>query len=136
MHPIGYTLAVLVLSIAPHPVHWLLYSTLPCASCGCIKLSSMAPHHVHLSGICLILVTQTFYPSSLSVLFNKNVYPTSLYNPLLFLLIYLNHIRLYKTLPYRSYTLVFFYLLFIYIYVHFYVFIYYYYYHALGISFY
>ncbi len=61
--------------------------------------------------------------------------PLLMYDPLLFLLIYLNHIRLYKTLSYRSHTLCFFTLLiltFIYIYVHFYVFIYYYYYHALG----
>ncbi len=28
-------------------------------------------------GICLILVIQTFYPSTLSVLYNKDVYPTS-----------------------------------------------------------
>ncbi len=58
-----------------------------------------------------------------------------LYDSLLFLLIYLNHIRLHKTLSYRSYSLCFFTLLiliFIYIYVHYYVFIYYYYYHALG----
>ncbi len=58
-----------------------------------------------------------------------------LYDPLLFLLIYSNHIRLHKTLSYRSVSLCFFTLLilkFIYIYVHFYVFIYYYYYHALG----
>ncbi len=56
-------------------------------------------------------------------------------DPLLFLLMYLNHIRLHKTLSYRSYTLCFYTLLilrFIYIDVHFYVFIYYYYYHALG----
>ncbi len=55
-----------------------------------------------------------------------------LYDPLHFPLIYLNHIRLYKTLSYRSHTLCFFYftdvmLRFIYIYVHFYVSIYYYY---------
>ncbi len=57
--------------------------------------------------------------------------PLLLYDPLRFLLIYLNHIRLL----YRSYSLCFVTLLiltFIYIYVHFYVFIYYYYYHALG----
>ncbi len=54
---------------------------------------------------------------------------------LLFLLIYLNHIRLHKTLSYRSYSLYFFTLLilkFIYIYVHYYVFLYYYCYPALG----
>ncbi len=61
--------------------------------------------------------------------------PLLLYDPLLFLLIYLNHIRLHKTLSYHSYYLYFFTLLilnFIYIYVHYYVFVYYYYYPALG----
>ncbi len=45
----------------------------------------------------------------------------------IFLFLYLNHIRLFKTLPYHSHTLCFFTLLilwFIYIYVQFYVFIY------------
>ncbi len=87
-------------------------------------------------GKCLFLVIQTIYPSALSVLYNKDVYPTSsMYDPLIFLIIYLNHIRLCKTLSYCSNTLYFFTLLisrFVYIYVHFYVFIYYYYYHALG----
>ncbi len=58
-----------------------------------------------------------------------------MYEPLLFLLSYLNHIWLYKTLSYLSHTLCFFTLLILwfgYIYVHFYVSIYYYYYHALG----
>ncbi len=82
-------------------------------------------------GIGIILVIQTFNPSILSVLYNKDVYPTSsiVWSPT-FLLIYLNHIRLHKALLYRSYSLCFFTLLilkFIYIYVHFYVFIYYYY---------
>ncbi len=51
------------------------------------------------------------------------------------LLIYLNHIRLHKTLSHRSYSPYFFTLLilkFIYIYVDYYVFIYYYYYTILG----
>ncbi len=92
--------------------------------------------HRHSSeGIVLILVIQTFYPSTLSVLYNKDVYPTSSTVWFTtFLLIYLNHIRLHKTLSYLSYSLCFFTLLilkFIYIYVH-YVFIYYYYYHVLG----
>ncbi len=61
-------------------------------------------------GIGGILVIQTFYPSTLSVLYNKEVYPTSLlYYPLLFLLIYLNQIRLHKTLSYCSYSRYFFY---------------------------
>ncbi len=58
-----------------------------------------------------------------------------LYDPLLFILIYLNHIRLYNSLSHRSHTLYLFTLLilvFIHIYIHFYVFIYYYYYHDLG----
>ncbi len=87
-------------------------------------------------GIGLILVIQTFDPSTLNVLYNKvSTQPALLYDPLLFLLIYLNHIRPHKTLSYRSYSLYFFTLLilkFIYIYVHYYVFIYYYYYPALG----
>ncbi len=61
--------------------------------------------------------------------------PLLLYDPLLFLLIYFNHIRLHKTLSHRSYSPYFFTLLiltFIYVYVHYYVFIYYYYYPALG----
>ncbi len=61
--------------------------------------------------------------------------PLPLYDALRFLLIYLNHIRLHKTLSYHSYSLHFFTLLilkFIYIYEHYYVFIYYYYYPALG----
>ncbi len=61
--------------------------------------------------------------------------PPLLYDPLLFLLIYLNHFRLYKTLSYHSYSLWIFTLLIlkcIYIYLHYYVFIYYYYYPALG----
>ncbi len=74
---------------------------------------------------------QTFYPSTFSVLYNKDVYPTSsIDDPLPLLLLYLNHIMIYKT--YRSHTLCVFILLilwFIYIYVHFYVFIYYYYYY-------
>ncbi len=77
--------------------------------------------------IALILVIQTFYPSTLSVLYNKDVYLSLLlYDPLHFLLIYLNHIRLHKTLSYRSYSLYFFTLLIlkcIYIYVQYYVFI-------------
>ncbi len=47
--------------------------------------------------------------------------PLLLYDPLLFLLIYLNHIRIHKTLSYHSYSLYIFYLLIlksIYIYVH------------------
>ncbi len=35
--------------------------------------------------------------------------PLVLYDPLRFLLIYLNHIRLHKTLSYRSYSLYFLY---------------------------
>ncbi len=67
--------------------------------------------------------------------------PLLLYDPLLFLLIYLNHIRLHKTPSYRSYSLYFFTLLIlkiIYIYVHYYVFIIFYYSAlvALNISFY
>ncbi len=61
-------------------------------------------------GIGLILVIQTFYPSTLSVLYNKDVY-LLLYDLLLFLLLYLNHIRLQKTLSYRSHTLYYFTLL-------------------------
>ncbi len=52
-------------------------------------------------GIYLILVIQTFYPSALDVLYNKDVYsPLLLYHPLLFLLLYLNPFWLYKTLSY------------------------------------
>ncbi len=61
--------------------------------------------------------------------------PLVLYGPLYYLLLYLNHIGIYKTLSYHSHTLCCFTLLiiwFIYIYVHVYVFIYYDYYHALG----
>ncbi len=54
--------------------------------------------------ICNIVVL--LFTSILSVLYNKDVYPTSsFYDPLLILLIYLNHIRLHKTLSYRSYSL-------------------------------
>ncbi len=56
--------------------------------------------------------------------------PLLLYDPLLFTLLYLNHIRLYKTLN-AVFTLLM--LWFIYVYAHFYMFIYYYYYHALGV---
>ncbi len=68
-------------------------------------------------------------------LIRMSTQPILLYDRLLFLLIYLNHIRLHKALSYRSYSLSFFTLLilkFIYIYVHYYVFIYYYYYSPLG----
>ncbi len=61
--------------------------------------------------------------------------PLLLYDPLLFLLIYVNHIRLHNTLSYSLYSLYFFTLLilkFIYSYVHYYMFIYDYYYPALG----
>ncbi len=76
----------------------------------------------------LILVIQTFYPPALRV--RMSTQTLLLYDPLLFLLLYLNHIRFHKTLSYLSHALCFFTLLilwFIYIYVHFYVFIYYYY---------
>ncbi len=56
-------------------------------------------------GIGLILVIQTFYPFTLSVLYNKDVYqPLLLYDPLHFLLIYLSHIKLHKTVSYHSYS--------------------------------
>ncbi len=61
--------------------------------------------------------------------------PLLLYDPLLFLLIYLNHIRLHKTLSYCSYSQnkIYFTDIKTYIYViYYYVFIYYYYYPALG----
>ncbi len=80
-------------------------------------------------GIGLILLIQTFCPAAPSVLYNKDV-ALLLYDPLRFILIYLNHIRLYKTPSYRSHTLLI--LRLIDIYVHYYVFIYYYYYHVLG----
>ncbi len=77
-------------------------------------------------GICLILVIQIFYPSALSVLYNKDVYQTlQLYDLLVYRLLYLNYTRFFKTLSYCSKNLCFFALLilwFIYIYVHFYVF--------------
>ncbi len=44
--------------------------------------------------------------------------PRLLYDPLLFLLIYLNHIRLHKTLSYRAYSLYFFLIYFIYIFMY------------------
>ncbi len=61
-------------------------------------------------GIGLILVIQTFYPSSLSVLYNKDVYPTSsiVWSCTLPFNI-LNHITLHKTLSYHSYSLYLFY---------------------------
>ncbi len=60
--------------------------------------------------------------------------PFLLYNTLLFVLVYLNRLRLHKLLSYQSYSMCFFTLLklkFIFIYVHFDLFMYYYY-HALG----
>ncbi len=61
-------------------------------------------------GIGFILVIQTFDPSTLSVLYNNDIYhPILLYDPLPFLLVYLNHIRL--TLSYHSYSLCLFTLL-------------------------
>ncbi len=75
----------------------------------------------------LILVIQTFHPSVPSVLSNKDVYPTSsIVWSRRFLLLYLNHIRLYKTLSYHSHTLCFFTLLilwFIYIYIYIYIYV-------------
>ncbi len=61
--------------------------------------------------------------------------PLLLYDPLLFLLLYLKRIMLYKTLSYHFHTQFFFYFIlwFMYICVHYYVFIYYYYYNSLGI---
>ncbi len=58
-------------------------------------------------GICLILVIQTFYLFALSVLNNKDIYPISsiVCDLLLFLLLYLNHIKLFKTLWYGSHTI-------------------------------
>ncbi len=60
-------------------------------------------------GISLILVKQTLYSSAPSILYNNDVYPTSsIVWSTTFLLLNLNHIRLYKTLSYHSYTLCFF----------------------------
>ncbi len=58
----------------------------------------------------LILVIQTFYPSTLGVLYNnyKDAQPLLLYDTLFVLLLYLNHIMLYKALSYCSNTLYFF----------------------------
>ncbi len=92
------------------------------------------------AGIGLIIVIQIFYKSTLSVLYNKDVYPTS--SIVWSTTFPFNILKSHKTLSYSSDSLCFFTLLilkFIYIYVHFYVFIYYYYHHAvsaLNISFY
>ncbi len=87
-------------------------------------------------GIGLILVIQIFCPSSLSVLYSKDVYPTSsIVWSTICPFMYWNHIMLYKTLLYNFNNQCFFTLLilwFIYIYVRYYVFIYYYCYHPLS----
>ncbi len=78
-----------------------------------------------------------------SVWCKMSIHPLLLYEPLPFLLVYINHIMLYKTLSYHFHTLCISTLLtlwfiyctaiMVYINVHFYVFIYYYYYHPLGV---
>ncbi len=76
-----------------------------------------------------VSIIKTLFPLITSILYTY--IPLLLYDPVLFLLIYLMHIRLHKPLSYHSYSLYFFTLLilkFIYIYVHYDVFIYYYYY--------
>ncbi len=116
----------------------------------CIVLLHVNPHYSNVlhwivglyyyvflvnESIGLILVIQTFDPSTLSVLHNKDLYPnSSIVWSTTFPFNILN-IRLHKTLSYCSYSLYFFTLLilnFIYIYLHYYVFIYYYYCPALG----
>ncbi len=70
-------------------------------------------------GIGIILLKQTFCPSSLSVHFSKDIYPILLLcDPLLFLLLYLNHIMLYKTLSYHFHTQFVFYFIDIMVYIY------------------
>ncbi len=103
-----------------------------------VLLYTLLVTELSLEGIGLILVIQAFDPSTLSVLYDKGVYPTSSIvwsttfpiNIFKFTLDYTKHYHIVHIL-YTFFTLLI--LKFIYIYVHYYVFIYCYYYPTLGV---